>query len=212
MHRTMSGHRRRADQVGEGGGGTEGAGDVGRQAEDPATHGDVDDGCGQAKGAHHADERGGRRGTRWGVTWRVSLPVPVLSCPSERSDEKRVCGARRRRCPGAAAVLVRPRRGRCPGRDLPRRQLARAVAADDVCARAAGAARRVGPRPRSGAGTRPAGSRCRNAVGDKIARLVGAGAGEIVVADSTSVNLYKVLAAAMNARGGRMRRSRGGPW
>ncbi|MBL8361312.1 MAG: kynureninase [Rubrivivax sp.] len=33
-------------------------------------------------------------------------------------------------------------------------------------------------------------------IGDKIARLVGAGAGELVVADSTSVNLYKVLSAA----------------
>ena len=35
-------------------------------------------------------------------------------------------------------------------------------------------------------------------IGDKIARLVGAGMGELVVADSTSVNLYKVLAAAMS--------------
>jgi kynureninase len=34
-------------------------------------------------------------------------------------------------------------------------------------------------------------------VGDKIARLVGAGKGELVVADSTSVNLFKVLAAAL---------------
>ncbi|MFT4082748.1 MAG: kynureninase [Nocardioides sp.] len=34
-------------------------------------------------------------------------------------------------------------------------------------------------------------------VGDKIARLIGAGAGEVVVADSTSVNLYKVLATAL---------------
>ena len=34
-------------------------------------------------------------------------------------------------------------------------------------------------------------------VGDKIARLVGAGTGELVVADSTSVNLFKVLAAAL---------------
>jgi kynureninase len=34
-------------------------------------------------------------------------------------------------------------------------------------------------------------------IGDKIARLVGAGAGELVVADSTSVNLYKALATAM---------------
>jgi kynureninase len=35
-------------------------------------------------------------------------------------------------------------------------------------------------------------------VGDKIARLVGAGAGELLVTDSTSVNLYKVLSAALN--------------
>jgi len=34
-------------------------------------------------------------------------------------------------------------------------------------------------------------------VGDKIARLVGAGPGELLVADSTSVNLYKLLAAAL---------------
>ncbi len=34
-------------------------------------------------------------------------------------------------------------------------------------------------------------------VGDKIARLIGAGAGEVVAADSTSVNLFKVLAAAV---------------
>jgi len=34
-------------------------------------------------------------------------------------------------------------------------------------------------------------------VGDKIARLVGAGDGEVVVADSTSVNLYKAMSAAM---------------
>jgi kynureninase len=35
-------------------------------------------------------------------------------------------------------------------------------------------------------------------VGDKIARLIGAGEGELVVADSTSVNLFKVLSAALN--------------
>ena len=34
-------------------------------------------------------------------------------------------------------------------------------------------------------------------VGDKIAQLVGAAAGELVVADSTSVNLFKVLSAAL---------------
>jgi kynureninase len=35
-------------------------------------------------------------------------------------------------------------------------------------------------------------------VGDKIAQLVGVGAGELVVADSTSVNLFKVLSAALH--------------
>jgi kynureninase len=34
-------------------------------------------------------------------------------------------------------------------------------------------------------------------VGDKIARLVGAGSGELVAADSTSANLFKVLSAAL---------------
>lgn len=35
-------------------------------------------------------------------------------------------------------------------------------------------------------------------VGDKIARLAGAGPNEVVVADSTSVNLYKILCAAID--------------
>jgi kynureninase len=34
-------------------------------------------------------------------------------------------------------------------------------------------------------------------IGDKIATLVGAGAGELIVADSTSVNLYKALKSAV---------------
>ena len=46
-------------------------------------------------------------------------------------------------------------------------------------------------------------------VGDKIARLVGARPGELVVADSSSVNLYKVLAAALTlARGDAPQRTR----
>jgi kynureninase len=40
-------------------------------------------------------------------------------------------------------------------------------------------------------------------VGDKIARLIGAGAGEVIVADSTSVNLFKLLAGALALKPGR---------
>lgn len=35
-------------------------------------------------------------------------------------------------------------------------------------------------------------------VGDKIARIIGAGESEVVVADSTSLNVYKVLASALS--------------
>ena len=35
-------------------------------------------------------------------------------------------------------------------------------------------------------------------MGDKIARLIGAHAGEVVATDSTSINLFKVLSAALN--------------
>jgi kynureninase len=35
-------------------------------------------------------------------------------------------------------------------------------------------------------------------VGDKIARVIGAQAGEVIAADSTSINLFKVLAAALH--------------
>src|SRR5262245_58688540 len=40
-------------------------------------------------------------------------------------------------------------------------------------------------------------------IGDKIARLIGAAPGEVLVADSTSVNLFKLLAGAVAARPGR---------
>ena len=40
-------------------------------------------------------------------------------------------------------------------------------------------------------------------VGDKIARLIGAGPGEVVCTDSTSVNVFKVLATALSLRPGR---------
>lgn len=40
-------------------------------------------------------------------------------------------------------------------------------------------------------------------VGDKIARLIGAAPGEVIAADSTSVNLYKALSAAAAVQGRR---------
>ena len=40
-------------------------------------------------------------------------------------------------------------------------------------------------------------------VGDKIARLIGAAPGTVMVADSTSVNLFKLLSAALQLRPGR---------
>lgn len=39
-------------------------------------------------------------------------------------------------------------------------------------------------------------------IGDKIATLVGAGAGEVLACDSTSINLYKVLSAALTIAAG----------
>ena len=41
-------------------------------------------------------------------------------------------------------------------------------------------------------------------VGDKIARLIGASAGQVVATDSTSINLFKVLSAALNIAGHRV--------
>ena len=40
-------------------------------------------------------------------------------------------------------------------------------------------------------------------IGAKIAGLIGAGPDEVIVADSTSVNLFKLVAAALRARTGR---------
>jgi kynureninase len=40
-------------------------------------------------------------------------------------------------------------------------------------------------------------------VGDRIARLIGAEPGEVIVADSTSINLFKLLAAALELNPGR---------
>ncbi|MBU2287119.1 MAG: kynureninase [Gammaproteobacteria bacterium] len=43
-------------------------------------------------------------------------------------------------------------------------------------------------------------------LGDKVARLIGAAPGEVVCTDSTSINLYKVLFAALSQAGGGKRR------
>ena len=40
-------------------------------------------------------------------------------------------------------------------------------------------------------------------IGDKIAKLIGARSGEVIVADSTSVNLFKLLAGALRLQPGR---------
>jgi kynureninase len=40
-------------------------------------------------------------------------------------------------------------------------------------------------------------------IGEKIARLIGAGPGEVIVADSTSVNLFKLACAALEMQPGR---------
>src|SRR5262249_26079062 len=40
-------------------------------------------------------------------------------------------------------------------------------------------------------------------VGDRIAQLIGARAGEVIVADSTSVNVFKLLTAALDLKRGR---------
>ena len=42
-----------------------------------------------------------------------------------------------------------------------------------------------------------------NALGDKIAKLIGAQPGEVLVSDSTSANLFKLACAALRARPGR---------
>jgi kynureninase len=42
-------------------------------------------------------------------------------------------------------------------------------------------------------------------IGDKIAKLIGAKSGEVIVADSTSVNLFKALSAAVALNAGRRR-------
>ena len=40
-------------------------------------------------------------------------------------------------------------------------------------------------------------------LGDKVARLIGAGPGEVTIADSTTVNLYKLISAGLDLRPGR---------
>ena len=81
------------------------------------------------------------------------------------------------------------------GRRLPRRQLARRAAARARPRAARGRGARVG-RGLIRSWNEPAGSTCRRASAARIAPLVGAAADEVAVADSTSVNLFKLLAGA----------------
>ena len=65
----------------------------------------------------------------------------------------------------------------------------------------------MGPGPDPLAGTAPAGSTCRSAWATRSRALVGAGPGEVVATDSTSVNLFKVLQRGASHRRRRTRRS-----
>ncbi len=103
-------------------------------------------------------------------------------------------GARRGRPAGRLPRALRDRR-RAP--DLPRRQLARAHAAGDPLP-AGGGGRRVGRAPRHRAGTTWIDAPRR--AGDVLAGLLGARPGEVIVCDSTTVNLYKLCSAALDAR------------
>ena len=60
----------------------------------------------------------------------------------------------------------------------------------------------MGPRPDPQLEQRRLDRRCRSASATRSRALVGAGAGEVIVADSTSVNLFKVLSAPRSTLAG----------
>ena len=111
-----------------------------------------------------------------------------------RADTRAIRRARRRRPAGAAAPVVR---AAC-GTDLPRRQLARHAAQGYRRPRAARGAPTNGAAGLITSWNHAGWIDLPRRIGDKIARLVGAAPGELVVADSTSINLFKVLSAALS--------------
>ena len=130
--------------------------------------------------------------------------APCCASCSMTDDPRRLPRARRARPAARAARAVRAARRR----DLPRRQLARRAAQGDrrrACSRCV--QRRMGPRPdpqlEQRRLDRPAAARSATR-----SRAWSAPApGELVVADSTSVNLFKVLSAALDDRSAPTRRS-----
>jgi kynureninase len=110
----------------------------------------------------------------------------------DRPPPRRLPHPRRARPAARRCAITSP----APGRDLPRRQLAGRAAQGHRRPRGRGGAQEWGQgliRSWNTAGWFDLPQR----VGDKIARLMGAGPNE-VVADSTSINLFKVLSAALN--------------
>ena len=89
-----------------------------------------------------------------------------------------------------------------PGVDLPRRQLAgaRFPSAPPSVWRASS---RQWGRDLIGSWNRHDWIGWPRRVGDQIARLIGAQPGEVIVADSTSINVFKLLAAALDLNRGR---------
>ena len=131
------------------------------------------------------------------ITPRPAHPTPTEPRPAE--DRRRGDSRAHALALDAADPLARSRRVRDPaprGR-VPRRQLARAAAATD-----ARTGRRADPRRLGGGliGSWEHWLDLPQRVGDRLAPLIGAGPGEVIVHDSTTINLYQLVHAALALR------------